>query len=754
MKQNIWEFVKDEFESSLPRMTAVYVKEDDESLYFSYPVEGDRLGYYFNFTNKTGYDIPAKFRMDFAVFEYPSIMKSLINNRVLLKKQHYYPSMIKRGFTYTNLGLEGIERMGQKECGSLTWLFAFKCINEGFKFEKQLFTVLSSDEEFSVSREDEHFTIRFKDIDYFISCSNISQFGIYPEELSMKNDLSHGNITSSFTSGHYLVIAHKMNMLPGESKNLCFGLSSISSNNAIKAMQEENNDLDVGEEYEKNIRVRWNNWFNSLPYVMFKKENEMKAYYKCWWAIKNNYYNHPDWGFCITESLPVYKGLWQWAIPSIQWHSDQNTDYTSQWIKKGIDMFVNSQREDGYITHAIYIDEEKPGEGWAKGVGIIQTPHLPWVALRHYNSTGDLDALARWYPAFIKYYDYICRTRDKNFKNLHLWGIVTSFDTGLDTTSAFQRVTYGENGYKEAYCYPSIFAAERCRYEIAMGEIAGILKNNGFGIDSQNEVAETTDRTMDSSNIWSKERWIEEAEKTKESMNCCLWDSCKNWYGVLHEDGTLDTRVGVDGMFPLVYHLVEPRRAEIMKDNFKKLIGNYGIRTVAPGEPGFRADIYWRGAAWPKSCSLGMEICRYYYPDLMDKAYESILSMVLKYPSIWECLNADTGELARSDHGFLCTPGMSSNVGAGDIIGSIWLYHGLPMYDMDMVLPLIEMKNFHWKGMRITLKEENGHWKADSNALEEDMAVVSFAKKGTTIGTGSAKIYRLELTAGKEVDIV
>ena len=102
MEKSIWKFVGEEFDSGLPRLTAVYIKEEDDSLYFTYPREGDRLGYYFNFTDKTGYDLPAKFSMDFAVYEYPNIMNILAPNRVLFAKQEYYPGMIKE-ITYSNL---------------------------------------------------------------------------------------------------------------------------------------------------------------------------------------------------------------------------------------------------------------------------------------------------------------------------------------------------------------------------------------------------------------------------------------------------------------------------------------------------------------------------------------------------------------------------------------------------------------------------------------------------------------------------
>ena len=91
-----------------------------------------------------------------------------------------------------------------------------------------------------------------------------------------------------------------------------------------------------------------------------------------------------------------------------------------------------------------------------------------------------------------------------------MWAILTSFDTGLDTTSAFQKVTYGVNGEKENYCYPSIYAAERCRYEQALAKISEIL---GTG---------------------KSEKWLEESKKTKQAMDQVLWDSKRNWYGVLH----------------------------------------------------------------------------------------------------------------------------------------------------------------------------------------------------------------------------
>jgi len=632
--------------------------------------------------------------MEFAVYEYPNLAGTYGVNHFIFEGCRYYPSMVMRDFTFSNLGLSCTEIMGNAVPGALTWYIEMESLSEKYTIDKQLYTVLKSKEKFNVDVKNKDIQLKFQDLEYYISMDETVVFGVFEDEMRLLDSISRGELSSDLTEGNYLVIAHRIKMGTGDRQRICIGLGSRSNDCCRKA-------ISVGEDLQNIIEDRWNRWFNTLPRLPFNDDREKKAYYKSWWVIKTNYYDHPEWGFCITEALPVYKGIWQWAMPSVEWHSGQNTEYTSQWIKKAMDMLIDNQREDGYITHTIYVDEEIPGERWAKGKGIVQTPHLPWVAIRYYHTTKNREPLEKWYRAFERYYEYLCRTRDEEMMNLHLWGITASFDAGLDTTCAFQKVTYGEDGVKEDFCYPAIFASERRRYEEAMAKLAEILNKDGSG-------------------------WLKEADATKAAMDRYLWDDDKKWYGVLHQDGTLDTRVGVDGLFPLVYHFVDEDRATMMKNNFSSLIGPYGVRTVAEGEPGYREDVYWRGAAWPKTGSLAMEICRHYYPDLMDKVYKSVVNMALVRPSIWECYVAQTGRLARSDHGFICTPCVSSNVGAGDIIGSLMIYHGFDMYGMDESLPLTEMHNFHWQGMRITLEKKNGGWYALFSGEEKESGTVQF----------------------------
>jgi len=166
-------------------------------------------------------------------------------------------------------------------------------------------------------------------------------------------------------------------------------------------------------------------------------------------------------------------------------------------------------------------------------------------------------------------------------------------------------------------------------------------------------------------------------------MNRILWDEDLHWYGVLHQDGSLDTRRGVDGLFPFAYGLVDPEKARQARKNFLRLIGDYGVYTLAPSQPGFEEDVYWRGPVWAKSCSLVMAAAFNYYPDLLKAVKNSTVRFLLKHPSVWECMSAATGNIARSDIGIMATPVVSSNVGAGEAIGTLLTYYGRNMFSID-----------------------------------------------------------------------
>ncbi|MBQ8003809.1 MAG: hypothetical protein IJ299_01815 [Oscillospiraceae bacterium] len=419
-----------------------------------------------------------------------------------------------------------------------------------------------------------------------------------------------------------------------------------------------------------------------------------------------NYCSFPGWGFNVLESLPVYKGIWQWAIPAVEWYSSQDKEHPCEWFKNAMNILLNAQNANGYITHAANLHEEEPGAHWLES-NTIQNPQLPGTALRYYNVTGDIESLKAWYPRFKKYYNFLCKHFDECHKNLHLWALHSSYDTGLDTFPTFQEVTYGIDGNPPTeYCYGAILSAERFHYERSMAELSRIISLDEYDF------------------------WMNEAKLTRNAINNILWDDNKKWYGALQADGRLDTRIGIDGLFPLVYGIASEKMLTELEPQFCRLIGEYGIRTTARGEDGFFSDIYWRGPCWAKACSLATVVAKKHFPHLLCDVISSVLHFGLEYPNIWECIDVDSGKLARSNIGFYCTPCMSSNVGAGELIGALWAYHGMDIFGTEMQLPLIPMTGYHYRGLRITVKKSENFYEIYADAAECAENDVSFVKSG------------------------
>jgi len=655
---DIWGLVKEKFDEKIPRRTAILVKEEDYSLSFAYPLEFSSIGYLFDYRKNTTYDESPAFSIKFGEYYFPDLTgKNLARNLFYYEDMEYLPSFIRRKIIFSNVGLEAEEKFFQAVSGSFSWRIRLFCKNHPpFGLDKNFYTIITINKgEARVEYYPGENTLKISldDRDVFIVV-DFDAYGVYESINDVVEDLKDGKIKSNRETGRHIVLEHKIKLNSYESRELKFGISSFSQEKAEEAFEIEN--------YQAVIRGKWNEWFLNLPCLEFKSESEEKAYYKCWWAIRLNYCYDERYGKTVIEALPVYRGYWQWSLPAVQIHTSLNPEVDSSFMKRLIDLFTESQREDGYITHAIYLDEKAPGERWSKQ-NIIQTPHIPWVALRYYLLTKDQECLRRWYPKLKKYYHYLCQSRDENFLKLHLWAIISAYDTGMDDYPTFQICTFKEGadyGREERFCYPTIFAAERCYYEKAMGKIAEII---GF--------------------IEEAKVWYRELERTKEAMDEILWDKEKNWYGVLHEDGNLETIIGMDGLFPLAYGLVNKDKAELARENFIQLLGEYGVYTVSPFEERFHEDTYWQGPSWPSSCLYGMATALNYYPDLMDKIKEGLVNFILKYPSVWECMSAKTGKIARGPYDVLATPVVSSNVGAGSAIGAFLLYYGKDVLSLE-----------------------------------------------------------------------
>lgn len=659
-QRDIWSLIEAEFDEKIPRRTAIVVKQDDWGLPFGYPADFGKIGYLLDSRNTSGYNENPVLSVSFAEYAYSKRWYGLEKCPFYFGKMKYRPSMVNREVLFSNMGLLAGETFCQASGGGFILDYDCESINHpNNPLQRKVFSVFTmADRRSKLSAFDGRIEIEYEsdhvhspahgNKDTLHVVTDFEKVAAYSSIDDFIDDANDGEIGEGAGEGRYIVFQHDLALMRGEHRSIRFSMDFGDKEKAVRAFKEE---LPT-----KAIADKWNSWFATLPAIDSTSEDEIKAYYKCWFVTRLNYYDNPRFGKTMIEALPVYRGYWQWALTGHEIAGDNNPELGSEFVKKVIDLFLTYQREDGYVTHAIYLDEEIPGSGWAAG-NIVQTPHIPWIAMRYYNKTKDEESLARWYPALKKYHQYLCESRDVQFKNIHLWAILTSFDTGLDTTSVFERVTYGENGIKENYCYPAIFAAERARFEQALCKIASVLGNG------------------------EAEYWAKEAHATVLAMDECLWDDDKKWYGVMHEDGTLDTRVGVDGLFAFAYRLVEQSRADEARPNFEKLIEKYGIHTVAPDEEGFYGRIYWRGSSWPKSISMASGTAMNYFPDLADKIRGAAVNFALKYPNIWECMDPRDGMISRGDSGVIATPNIATNVGGAELLGALLQLKGVRMLD-------------------------------------------------------------------------
>lgn len=663
---DIWSLVTQEFDEKLPRHTSVVVKSGRWDIAFAYPSDCGHIGYHLDCRENTTYREETVAALSFAEYTFGEEAYARFEKPIFFfRGMRYRPDVVTREISFSSMGLEVAESFSQAPEGGFTW--ELDCVDTqhpNHPFNRALFTLVTmADPDCVVQRQGDLVTVHFdpqkqvstpgsgsgKQSAVLCLSTECEAMAQYENLEAFIAEAAGGALGQGQGRGRYLVFQHRLRLDRDEHAMVRFGLSfrdgaGARAANAPAALEA--------------IREDWNRWFASLPPLDSPDLDEQRAYYRCWTVNRLNCYEHHRYGRAMLEALPVYRGFWQWATNAHELAGDMNPELGPEVVRKVLSLFLDYQREDGYVTHAIYLDDVVPGEAWAKG-SLVQTPHIPWAALRYYRASGDREALEKWYGPLEKYYRYLCSSRDEAFLNWHLWAVLSSYDTGLDTTAIFERVTYGENGCREQYCYPAIFAAERARFEQAMGRMAKIT---GLGDPAA---------------------WRKASTQTVAAMNEHLWDVECGWYGARHEDGTLDTRVGVDGLFPFAYGLVDPERAQQARNNFERLVAPYGVRTMAAGEPGQYHNIYWRGPVWPKAVAMGAATAVRYYPDLVDAVRRGAVAFALRYPSIWECMDADTGDIARGDGGMRATPMVSSNVGATELMGALLMMRGVDVLAFD-----------------------------------------------------------------------
>jgi len=305
----------------IPRRTAILVKEDNFSLNFAYPSDFGSIGWLLDSREETTYDESPVAAIRFAEYSFPDLTgKRAAKSTFYFKTMEYSPSLVRREIIFSNIGLEVNEQFGHNQAGGgFFWDLQLKCKSHPpYPFEKRLYSIVTLGKPAAVeaaTKDRQTLRLKLGDKKLFIA-SHLDGFGVYETTEDYLRDIQRGRLSSSRHTGRHVVLAHRTRLNMGETARVVFGASFESAAKAKRARDVVN--------CERKIAETWDKWFASLPSLNFESEDDMRAYYKCWWVIRSNYYKHPRWGKTVLEALPVYRGYWQWALPAVEWHSTLN----------------------------------------------------------------------------------------------------------------------------------------------------------------------------------------------------------------------------------------------------------------------------------------------------------------------------------------------------------------------------------------------------------------------------------------------
>ena len=687
---SIWDQLAEPFDERLQRRTSIMVKPSDGSRQFAYPCDAGSVGFHFDEGMFSAYEEDPYLTVRLDPFFYPSLYGAFAApSPVAWREQRYRPDCVDRALLLPNAGLEVQETFCRPADDGYLWRLRWRSRSYYGMAQRLLFIVVSAPRLEDLRRCEDGFSFRpcrwpqgrdragrpqrltsGQGLDRRLAADRrrdglagtfrmhvalrYLDFGTYDSTEDYRADIARGVLNRRLEGKQHLVLAigtraesagsrpfhvknlaGAMRVAPGVSHACALGISFRSVAHAAS--------LTGRRRPEATIARRWNGWFERLPRLRSATPAVRHAYYKCWWTLRLNRYAHPRFGTTIVEA-PVYPpGYWVVDLPIMELISRQDPEDRGHFYRVVMDLFCRAMSPRGVFPHAMYLAERKYGARWLNDkTQIGSIPNCAWAVLAYHRLSGDTKRMKRWYPYLMRYYRFLCREHDP--EGLHLWSLNHVHDS-FDTTPTSERVRTGQ----EPHCYPPEYASERALYERSLAAMARRLGRGG-------EAAE-----------------LEAAARaTRAALTRRLWDARQGWFGVRHADGTLDSRVGMPGLYPLAYGLASRSQAEAARRHLRRLLCAHGVRTYAPGQPGYR-ETYWRGPVWPTSILYGAAAARMMKDGRMVRQIrEGLARFVRANPSVWELLEGDSGEPASTDYGFIGGTGFggASLCGSGALVAA------------------------------------------------------------------------------------
>lgn len=275
-------------------------------------------------------------------------------------------------------------------------------------------------------------------------------------------------------------------------------------------------------------------------------------------------------------------------------------------FQKTLDNFYSHQHHDGFICREIA--ELQPGEQWSRDDPASTGPNiLPWAEWVSFQSTGDVDRLARVFDPLCAYHNWLRLHRSWPDGTYWSCGLACGMDNSPRQAEGYD--PYASHGFMswidacaQQYLSASILTA--------MGAVLG-------------REAETVS-------------YQQEAEMLRNVINNKMWDEKTGFYYDTYRDGRISGVKTLASYWTMVAGLVPPERAERFVAHLDKeaeFKRPNRIPTLSADHPKYAPETgdYWRGGVWaPTNYMVLCGLHQYGYDDLAFEIARDYLNAVLK----------------------------------------------------------------------------------------------------------------------------
>lgn len=354
---------------------------------------------------------------------------------------------------------------------------------------------------------------------------------------------------------------------------------------------------------------RWHSWFSRVPPVA---ERYRRTYTYAWWIMAANLIS-PLGSVAFESMMPskiTYVGLWLWdsAMHALAYrHVDPDL------ARNQIRAMLAHQLPDGMLPDAIYDEGVVAEIEHPFKAKVTKPPIVAWAALKLHETDPNLDFLQEIYVPLVRWNAWWLSMNDDDADGLVQYN--HPYSSGLDNNPLWDYGMPVESPDLNTYL---------C---VQMGSLAVMAEALGMNAEAamwRRRAASLVRRMIE--DFWDEQAGLFWALKDEQPILVITpFNLFPLWTGQLPQ--AIKDR--------LVAHLTNP-------DEFW---GEIVIPSVARNDPHFDPQSMWRGPVWVNINYFFIEaLLQVGEKDLAHELLEKTLTLIMRYPSIYEYYDAETGD--------------------------------------------------------------------------------------------------------------